>query len=419
VPLRKTSSVAPDSSFTRVDSQQAITLAAAQKYNVSPQTLWGIYGTESAFGTDPATSSAGAQGPMQFEPATWAQYGGGRSVQAFDAAMPAAAKYLHDLGADTNPTSAATIAAVNAYNGNGGGSNPNTAYFQSVISKATQFAYGGANAVTSGSVSAAQSASGSGGGSSLGSPLDVLEDLVTGDVGGLAATLGLGLAIGVKDMAVGVWDMVAVPLWHRNQNATWWYYTNVLFPEKGSSYKAFQTWPVNAGFWAFGYALLFTDPSAPKGQKLTIADPRRSRVARHVRRIQAAPAKRSLVKPGDVKKHTPKKPKEVRSTVSVSHIGTLATDRARAVRVTGSVNSNQTGSVDSGDRSGRTQSTASSEQVSEVGRIIAERAARARREARSRPQPDTEHSGRQRPRESGRVPTVPRASQRTAGRDKT
>ncbi len=93
---------------------------AAARYDLEPDGwafLAAINQVETNFGTDLATSSAGAIGWMQFEPATWAQYG-----QAIDHTGPpnpndpwdaifAAADYLSASGAPANwPT------AIYAYN---------------------------------------------------------------------------------------------------------------------------------------------------------------------------------------------------------------------------------------------------------------------------------------------------------------
>jgi len=50
---------------------------AGTEYGIPWTVLAGIGEVESGFGTDDGPSSAGALGPMQFEPATWAQYGDG------------------------------------------------------------------------------------------------------------------------------------------------------------------------------------------------------------------------------------------------------------------------------------------------------------------------------------------------------
>jgi hypothetical protein len=66
---------------------------------------------ESRFGRNPGQSTAGAQGPMQFEPATWAQYGHGGNIQDDHDAILAAGRLLAASGG------AANIAkAILAYN---------------------------------------------------------------------------------------------------------------------------------------------------------------------------------------------------------------------------------------------------------------------------------------------------------------
>ena len=47
----------------------------AEQYGLSPHTLWGIYGTETSYGSNITTSSTGAKGGFQFEPATAKAYG--------------------------------------------------------------------------------------------------------------------------------------------------------------------------------------------------------------------------------------------------------------------------------------------------------------------------------------------------------
>src|SRR5215472_1758056 len=51
-------------------NDKAVITEAASKYGIDPKVLWGLYGTETSFGHDLSTSSAGAEGPFQFEPAT-------------------------------------------------------------------------------------------------------------------------------------------------------------------------------------------------------------------------------------------------------------------------------------------------------------------------------------------------------------
>lgn len=75
-----------------MESQKAIVTEAASKYGISPSILWGLYGTETGFGKDVSTSSAGAVGPFQFEPAT--AKGMGVDPYDFKSAAFGAARYL-------------------------------------------------------------------------------------------------------------------------------------------------------------------------------------------------------------------------------------------------------------------------------------------------------------------------------------
>lgn len=94
-------------------------LGSSLKWHVPPEILLGIYGQETAFGANVATSSAGAIGPLQFEPATAAKYGypltnnptPAQVVQQFDAA----GHYLSDLYAGSK----SWASAVQSYSGGG------------------------------------------------------------------------------------------------------------------------------------------------------------------------------------------------------------------------------------------------------------------------------------------------------------
>jgi len=119
-------------SATSADYQALAVDRVAKAYNIAPATLWGVYGTESGYGTNLGPSSAGARGPFQFMPGTAKTYGlNDTTVEQFGPSLVAAARYLKSLGANANPNSRQTIAALNAYNGNGGGSTI-TSYAQSV-----------------------------------------------------------------------------------------------------------------------------------------------------------------------------------------------------------------------------------------------------------------------------------------------
>jgi hypothetical protein len=73
-------------------NDKAIITEAAQRYGVRPDILWGLYGTETSFGKNVSTSSAGAVGPFQFEPAT--AKGMGVNPYNFRSAAEGAARYL-------------------------------------------------------------------------------------------------------------------------------------------------------------------------------------------------------------------------------------------------------------------------------------------------------------------------------------
>jgi soluble lytic murein transglycosylase-like protein len=72
---------------------------AQRRFHVSPTLLAAVNLVESAFGRMRNDSVAGAQGPMQFMPATWRVYGLGGDIQDPRDAILAAANYLHANGA--------------------------------------------------------------------------------------------------------------------------------------------------------------------------------------------------------------------------------------------------------------------------------------------------------------------------------
>jgi membrane-bound lytic murein transglycosylase B len=83
---------------------------AQQASGVAWQYLAAINLIETNMGRIQGLSSAGAQGPMQFMPATWASYGRGDVNNPRDAIL-AAGRYLHTHGAPQNMTR-----AIYAYN---------------------------------------------------------------------------------------------------------------------------------------------------------------------------------------------------------------------------------------------------------------------------------------------------------------
>jgi soluble lytic murein transglycosylase-like protein len=75
---------------------------ASRRYGVDPSYLASINFIESNFGRVKDNSSAGAQGPMQFLPSTWTQYGQGGDIHNSHDAILAAARYLQRNGAPYN-----------------------------------------------------------------------------------------------------------------------------------------------------------------------------------------------------------------------------------------------------------------------------------------------------------------------------
>lgn len=125
-------------------SERRIIEAAANRHGIDAALLWGVYGAESGFGTNTGPSSAGAQGPFQFMPATARQYG--INPHNFRQAANAAAKYLAtymDRGAE---------GALAAYNAGPAGNpnNPETRqYIPKVLSLAESWSGGSPSARTS------------------------------------------------------------------------------------------------------------------------------------------------------------------------------------------------------------------------------------------------------------------------------
>jgi soluble lytic murein transglycosylase-like protein len=75
---------------------------ASRRYGVDPSYLASINFIESNFGRVKDNSSAGAQGPMQFLPSTWTEYGQGGDIHNSHDAILAAARYLVRNGAPYN-----------------------------------------------------------------------------------------------------------------------------------------------------------------------------------------------------------------------------------------------------------------------------------------------------------------------------
>jgi murein DD-endopeptidase MepM/ murein hydrolase activator NlpD len=96
--------LAPHAEQLPLDELQALWQQAGAQYGIPWTVLAAINEVESDFGRNPGPSSAGAIGPMQFMPATWAQWGvdgdGDGVADPWSAAdaIPAAARYLASTG---------------------------------------------------------------------------------------------------------------------------------------------------------------------------------------------------------------------------------------------------------------------------------------------------------------------------------
>jgi membrane-bound lytic murein transglycosylase B len=94
---------------------------AEHRFRVPWNVLAAVHFVESKFGRLRNSSAAGAQGPMQFLPATWRAYGLGGDVHDPHDAILGAANYLHASGAPRKPRR-----ALHAYN-------PSPAYVDAVL----------------------------------------------------------------------------------------------------------------------------------------------------------------------------------------------------------------------------------------------------------------------------------------------
>jgi membrane-bound lytic murein transglycosylase B len=75
---------------------------AQSRFDVAWNVLAAVNFVESKFGKLRSASAAGAQGPMQFMPATWRRYGLGGDVHDAHDSILAAANYLRASGASRN-----------------------------------------------------------------------------------------------------------------------------------------------------------------------------------------------------------------------------------------------------------------------------------------------------------------------------
>jgi soluble lytic murein transglycosylase-like protein len=85
-----------------LSSLRSFYLEAQRRYGVDASYLASINFIESKFGRVNGPSSAGAMGPMQFLPGTWAGYGQGGNIMDPHDSILAAARYLVHNGAPYN-----------------------------------------------------------------------------------------------------------------------------------------------------------------------------------------------------------------------------------------------------------------------------------------------------------------------------
>lgn len=107
--------------------------ASGQKWGVRPALLAAVAYVEDGFGTGGFESSAGAQGFMQFEPGTAAEYG--VDTSSIPSSIDGAAHYLHDLLAEEGGSEQNALAAYNAGPGNIGAGQ---GYASTVLSDASR-----------------------------------------------------------------------------------------------------------------------------------------------------------------------------------------------------------------------------------------------------------------------------------------
>lgn len=168
-------------------------------------------------------------------------------------------------------------------------------------------------------------------------PLDFLTELASTilDFRKLGQLAAEAVAWFLRLLAKAIWDYVMAPLWHWAERAQGFYWSNYFGSgtERGSGigYTLRQNAGIiTIGFWALGYAVLWTD-----GESLSPSSSHESMLGRGVKGIEGAVARRNLVKPDRVNEETPDKPKSKSSTIQIEKVKELSVSRKRPVTVTG------------------------------------------------------------------------------------
>lgn len=151
-------------------------------------------------------------------------------------------------------------------------------------------------------------------------------------LGALAAS---AFAWFLKLVLKAIWDYVVHPALNWVERATSWYWTNFFGEgvETGSGVGYVlrsNAGIITIGFWALGYGALFTD-----GTSLSPVGKASNTLLGHgFKSVEGKVARRSLIKPSQVKEKTPDKPKPKLSTVPIERAQTFSVGRKRAVSVT-------------------------------------------------------------------------------------
>lgn len=139
----------------------------------------------------------------------------------------------------------------------------------------------------------------------------------------------------IRLLLKALWDYVVAPLWHWAERAESWYWRNFfgVGTERGSGFGYLlreNAGIVTIGFWALGYAILWTD-----GESLSLSpvEPHESMLGRTVKGVEGKIARRNLIKPSRVEEETPDKPKPKTSTVKIEQVKEFSVSRKRPVSV--------------------------------------------------------------------------------------